>query len=184
MSQAPTWVRIPYEEPAFDIYPVDNEIASLGLGRLGMLPEATPLAAFAAEVAAVLRLPSLRFAGDGSRSVRRVACLPGSGAEAIARGVAGVADVLVTGDVKYHEARAALSQGLALIDAPHDLTEEEAVLRWSETLCRGVGRDWRTRGDAPSTGGHMANIRSRRVCRTSRLRNAGGNVPVGHAPGL
>jgi dinuclear metal center YbgI/SA1388 family protein len=124
----------PYEEPAFDIYPVDNEIASLGLGRLGTLPEAMPLAAFAAEVAAVLRLPSLRFAGDGSRSVRRVACLPGSGAEAIARGVAGVADVFVTGDVKYHEARTALSQGLALIDAPHDLTEEEAVLRWSETL--------------------------------------------------
>jgi len=124
----------PYEEPAFDIYPVENEIASLGLGRLGTLPEAMPLAAFAAEVAAVLRLPSLRYAGDGGRSVRRVACLPGSGAEAIARGVAGVADVLVTGDVKYHEARAALSQGLALIDAPHDLTEEEAVLRWSETL--------------------------------------------------
>jgi dinuclear metal center YbgI/SA1388 family protein len=124
----------PYEEPAFDVYPVENEIASLGLGRLGQLPEAIPLAAFAAEVAAVLRLPSLRFAGDASRSVRRVACLPGSGAEAIARGVAGVADVLVTGDVKYHEARTALSQGLALIDAPHDLTEEEAVLRWSETL--------------------------------------------------
>ena len=124
----------PYEEPAFDIYPVENEIASLGLGRLGKLPEAMPLAAFAAEVAAVLRLPSLRYAGDGGRSVRRVACLPGSGAEAIGRGVAGVADVLVTGDVKYHEARVALSQGLALIDAPHDLTEEEAVLRWSETL--------------------------------------------------
>lgn len=124
----------PYEEPAFDVYPVENEIASLGLGRLGKLPEAMPLAAFAAEVAAVLRLPSVRFAGDASRSVQRVACLPGSGAEAIACGVAGVADVLVTGDVKYHEARTALSQGLALIDAPHDLTEEEAVLRWSETL--------------------------------------------------
>ncbi len=113
---------------------MENEIASLGLGRLGELPEALPLAAFASEVAAVLRLPSLRFAGDGGRSVRRIACLPGSGAEAIARGVAAVADVLVTGDVKYHEARLALSQGLALIDAPHDLTEEEAMLRWSETL--------------------------------------------------
>ena len=124
----------PYEEPAFDLYPVENEIASLGLGRVGELPEPLPLAAFASEVAAVLRLPSLRFVGDGGRSVRRIACLPGSGAEAIARGVAAVADVLVTGDVKYHEARLALSQGLALIDAPHDVTEEEAMLRWSETL--------------------------------------------------
>lgn len=124
----------PYEEPAFDLYPVDNEIASLGLGRCGQLPEAMPLAAFAAEVAAVFRLPSVRYAGDGARLVRRVACLPGAGAEAISRGVASVADVFVTGDVKYHEARAALSQGLCLVDAPHDMAEEEAVLRWSEVL--------------------------------------------------
>ena len=44
--------------------------------------------------------------------------------------------MLVTGDVKYHEARAALAQGLALIDAPHDVTEQEAVLRWAETAAR------------------------------------------------
>ena len=36
----------------------------------------------------MLRLPSVRYAGDGGREVRRVAVLPGSGAEAIARGVA------------------------------------------------------------------------------------------------
>ena len=94
----------------------------------------------------MLRLPSVRYAGDGSREVRRVAVLPGSGAEAIARGVAQVADVLVTGDVKYHEARVAQAQGLALIDAPHGVTEQEGVLRWAERLARrarpgGDGRD-------------------------------------------
>ncbi len=128
----------PYEEPAFDVHAVENEIASLGLGRLGLLPEAMPLAAFAAEVAAVLHLPSIRYAGDGARPVRRVACLPGAGAEAIARGVAAVADVLVTGDVKYHEARTALDQGIALVDAPHDAAEEEAILRWSEVLAEAL----------------------------------------------
>ena len=30
----------PYEEPAYDIVPLENEIASLGLGRLGALPDA------------------------------------------------------------------------------------------------------------------------------------------------
>jgi dinuclear metal center YbgI/SA1388 family protein len=124
----------PYEEPAFDIVAVDNVLPRLGLGRVGVLPAALPLAAFAAEVAAVLRQPSLRYAGDGARLVRRVAVLPGSGAAAISLGVAGIADVLVTGDVKYHEVREALAAGLALVDAPHDVTEEEAVLRWSETL--------------------------------------------------
>ena len=136
----------PYEEPAYDIVPLENEIATLGLGRLGALPKPATLAALAADVAAVLRLPSVRYAGDGSREVRRVAVLPGSGAEAIARGVAQVADVLVTGDVKYHEARVAQAQGLALIDAPHGVTEQEGVLRWAAAARRRsgsgrVGRD-------------------------------------------
>ena len=131
----------PYEEPAYDVIPLENEVASLGLGRLGVLPAATTLAAFAAQVAAVLRLPSVRYAGDAGREVRRVAVLPGSGAEAIARGVAQVADVLVTGDVKYHEARAAQAQGLALIDAPHGVTEQEGVLRWAERLAAALGAE-------------------------------------------
>ena len=118
---------------------MENEVATLGLGRLGVLPAATTLAAFAADVAAVLGLRALRFAGDPEREVRRVAVLPGSGAEAIARGVARVADVLVTGDVKYHEARAAQAQGLALVDAPHGLTEQAAVLRWARTLADTLG---------------------------------------------
>jgi dinuclear metal center YbgI/SA1388 family protein len=129
----------PYEEPAFDIVPLENEIASLGLGRLGELPAPATLAALAAEVAAVLRLPSVRYSGDGAREVRRVAVLPGSGAEAIARGVAQVADVLITGDVKYHEARMAQAQGLALIDAPHGVTEQEGLLRWAERLAVALG---------------------------------------------
>ena len=131
----------PYEEPAYDVIPLENEVASLGLGRLGVLPAATSLAAFAAQVAAVLRLASVRYAGDAGREVRRVAVLPGSGAEAIARGVAQVADVLVTGDVKYHEARAAQAQGLALIDAPHGVTEQEGVLRWAERLAGALGAE-------------------------------------------
>jgi len=129
----------PYEEPAFDVVPLENEVATLGLGRLGALPAAKPLRDFAAEVAAVLHLSSVRYAGEAERQVRRVAVLPGSGAEAIARGVAQVAEVLVTGDVKYHEARAAQAQGLALIDAPHGVTEQEGVLRWAEKLAGALG---------------------------------------------
>ena len=129
----------PYEEPAYDVVPLENEIATLGLGRLGALPKPATLAALAADVAAVLRLPSVRYAGDGSREVRRVAVLPGSGAEAIARGVAQVADVLITGDVKYHEARVAQAQGLALIDAPHGVTEQEGMLRWARRLADALG---------------------------------------------
>ncbi len=133
----------PYEEPAFDLYPVENEERTLGLGRLGELPAPATLAGFAADVAAVLDLPDVRYAGDPDREVLRVAVLPGSGAEAIARGVARLADVLVTGDVKYHEARRARDQGLALVDAPHGLTEQAAVLRWARVLAESLGPEVR-----------------------------------------
>jgi dinuclear metal center YbgI/SA1388 family protein len=133
----------PYEEPAFDLYPVENELLRVGLGRLGELPQPARLADFAADVAAVLGLPAVRYAGDPDREVLRVAVLPGSGAEAIARGVARVADVLVTGDVKYHEARRGLDQGLALVDAPHGLTEQAAILRWAQTLADALGPEVR-----------------------------------------
>ena len=133
----------PYEEPAFDVVPVENVLPGLGLGRLGVLPEPVALERLAADVAALVGLPSPRFAGDGARRVRRVACLPGSGGAALTGGLAAalaaVADVLVTGDVKYHEVREALDAGLALVDAPHDLTEEELVLRWSAALAEALG---------------------------------------------
>jgi ribonuclease HI len=133
----------PYEEPAFDIVPVENVLPGLGLGRLGVLPEPVSLAELAADVAALVKLPSPRYAGDGARRVRRVACLPGAGGAALTGGLAAalaaVADVLVTGDVKYHEAREALDAGLALVDAPHDLTEEELLLRWSAALAEALG---------------------------------------------
>jgi len=133
----------PYEEPAFDIVPIENVLPGLGLGRLGVLPEPVPLVELAADVAALVGLPSPRYAGDGARRVRRVACLPGSGGAALTGGLAAalaaVADVLVTGDVKYHEAREGLDAGLALVDAPHDLTEEELVLRWSAALAEALG---------------------------------------------
>ncbi len=133
----------PYEEPAFDIVPVENVLPGMGLGRLGVLPEPVALERLAADVAALVGLPSPRYAGDGARRVRRVACLPGSGGAALTGGLAAalaaVADVLVTGDVKYHEAREGLDAGLALVDAPHDLTEEELVLRWSAALAEALG---------------------------------------------
>ncbi len=164
----------PYEEPAYDLYPVENEVATLGLGRLGVLPAAQPLAAFAADVAAVLRLPSLSFAGDRARPVKRVAVLPGSGAEAIARGVAQVADVLVTGDVKYHEARVAQAHGLALVDAPHGVTEQEAVLRWAQTFA-----------DALGGGAHVETFRNPAVSvwQTPANAPAGAAAPPASAPG-
>ncbi len=113
----------PYEEPAFDLYPLLNKGGTTGLGRIGMLREETTLAEFAAVVKERLGLAGLRYVGAAGRMVRKVALCGGSGASLLRDAWRQGADLLVTGDVKYHEAREAEMLGLALLDAGHFATE-------------------------------------------------------------
>ena len=113
----------PYEEPAFDVYPLLNEGGTTGLGRVGTLPEPVPLALFAERVAEKLRAPGLRYVGETGAMVSKVALCSGSGASLMHNAERAGADVLLTGDVKYHEALDARDLGIALIDAGHFPTE-------------------------------------------------------------
>jgi len=126
----------PYEEVAYDIYPLHNRRPEVGLGRIGRLDGKISLAEFAERVKAALAVPALRLVGDGDRPVGKVALCGGSGASLIGEAARRGADVLVTGDVKYHEARNAESQGLALIDAGHFATERLMVAGLAEALRR------------------------------------------------
>lgn len=113
----------PYEEPAFDLYPLLNQGATQGLGRIGYLAEETTLVSFADAVKGGLGLAGVRIVGDGGRGVRKVALCGGSGMSLLRDAHRQGADVFVTGDVKYHEARDAEALGIALIDAGHFGTE-------------------------------------------------------------
>lgn len=129
----------PYEEPAFDIYPLLNEGARLGLGRIGRLAHPVTLAEFAARAGERLGAPGLRYVGDPARTVTKVALCSGSGASLLREAARGGADCLVTGDVKYHDARDAEDMGIALIDAGHFPTEHIMVAHVSEQLQRLLG---------------------------------------------
>jgi dinuclear metal center YbgI/SA1388 family protein len=126
----------PYEEPAFDLYPVEDVLPRAGLGRVGDLPESLTLAALAQRVEEVFSLPGCRFAGEAERVVSRVAVLPGSGRGALesARGC----DVLVTGDVSYHDAERAAELGVALVVVPHEALEWWALKKWALRLATEV----------------------------------------------
>lgn len=126
----------PYEEPAYDIYPLLNQGAASGLGRVGRLPEPLPLADFALRLRRELAAPGLRFVGDPEARVHKVALCGGSGASLMRAAVRSGADVLVTGDIKYHDARDAEDLGLALVDAGHFSTEIIMVEEVTERLGR------------------------------------------------
>lgn len=113
----------PYEEVAYDLYPLANRRPDVGLGRIGRLPESVPLKEFAARAKTALGCSALRAVGSLDAPVSKVAVCGGSGASLVSEAARQGADVLVTGDVKYHEARLAESLGLALLDAGHFATE-------------------------------------------------------------
>jgi dinuclear metal center YbgI/SA1388 family protein len=127
----------PYEEVAYDLYPVKQKNSRAGLGALGHLDEPMPLSAFLERVATRLDAGSLRYAGDPDATVERVAVCGGAGSDFIGTARGAGADAYVTADVKYHEFFDVLdaegSPQMALIDPGH--YETEAL---TETLLR----DW------------------------------------------
>lgn len=122
----------PYEEPAYDVYPVEGNAAMLG--RVGKLAKPVPLGDFAAGLRAALGgVP--RLAGNDDQTVSRAAVVPGSGSFLMNQ-VDSIADVFVTGDVTHHRVHAALDRGMAVIDAGHAPTERPGVLELYAAVAR------------------------------------------------
>lgn len=115
----------PYEEVAYDLYPVLDE--PVGFGILGTLPDPTPLEVVADRIRAGLPAPALRTAGEADRLVERVAVVGGAGDALVPAARDAGADLFITGDLRHHVALDALEQGLALIDAGHHATEVAAL---------------------------------------------------------
>jgi dinuclear metal center YbgI/SA1388 family protein len=130
----------PYEEPAIDLYQLHNRGARRGLGRLGSLAAPMSLADFALFAKKSLSAAGVRMVGDGGRLVRRIAICGGSGASLLREASARGADLLLTGDLKYHEARDAQDLGIALVDVGHFASEQIMVQGLSDRLSRECGR--------------------------------------------
>jgi dinuclear metal center YbgI/SA1388 family protein len=113
----------PYEEVAYDLYPLENAGPAHGLGRVGVLAEPISFHQFAGRVKAALNLSAIRLGGSPESTVKKVAVCGGSGAELWPAALSAGADTLVTGDVKYHVAQDILAAGLKFVDAGHHGTE-------------------------------------------------------------
>jgi len=124
----------PYEEVAYDLYPLANRGEPRGPGRVGLLPRPVPLAKLAATVQDVLQVGALRYGGNPAAVVTRAAVCGGSGAGLWQAAQRKGAEVLVTGDVRYHTARDMLAAGMNFIDAGHFATERAALPALRENL--------------------------------------------------
>jgi dinuclear metal center YbgI/SA1388 family protein len=96
---------------------------SEGLGRLGKLDTETDLKSFADAIRKRLALPFVRFVGKPDLPVRKVAICGGSGSGLLEAFWNSGADVFVTGDIRYHDARDAEALNRGLIDIGHFASE-------------------------------------------------------------
>ncbi len=122
----------PYEEPAYDIFTIENYVKEYGLGRVGNLAKPLKLSAFTAKVKEVFQLDGLRLiTADPEQEIQRVAICGGSGGKFYQDALAKGADVYLTGDVYYHTAHDMLTDGLSVIDPGHYI-EQVCVARFVE----------------------------------------------------
>lgn len=103
------------------------------LGKIGNINSLT-LEEFALKVKDKLNLKSLKYIGDNSKIINKVAVVSGSGADFLYEAKKMGADCLVTSEVKHHIGIDALENDIAIIDAGHFETENVAMKTFCEIL--------------------------------------------------
>ncbi len=109
----------PYEEVAYDLFPLENKGEKQGIGRIAKLDESKTLRELAEHVKVSLDVPTLRVVGDLDKTVKTIAISGGDGNKFISHAKRKGADVFITGDLYFHVAHDAMGMGLSVIDPGH-----------------------------------------------------------------
>jgi len=118
----------PYEEVAYDLYPLDNYYSKIGSGAVGTLPREQSGKDFLFLVKKSLGLTVIRHSKVGSRLVKRIGICSGSGSSLIPQALEAEVDVLLTADLKYHDFFLA-GDHMLLVDIGH-YESEHWVKEW------------------------------------------------------
>ncbi|GAA2077007.1 Nif3-like dinuclear metal center hexameric protein [Aeromicrobium tamlense] len=143
----------PYEETAYDLWPLAARPSERGSGRIGRLPQPMTLGEFAEHVRTSLpaHAGATRIAGDLDRRVETVALCGGSGDFLLGAAQAAGADVYVTSDLRHHPVSEHLERpgACAVVDVPHWAAE----WTWLPTVAAAVREEL---GDTVKT--HVSTI--------------------------
>ncbi len=93
----------PYEEVAYDIYPINNIHPEVGLGAIGELSEATDAIKFLKSIKETFNCEVIRHTNIHTNKIKKVALCGGSGSDFLKNAITQKADIYITGDFKYHQ---------------------------------------------------------------------------------
>lgn len=115
---------------------VEGKSGKPGFGRIGNLEQATSLALLVNNLKQTLDINHVKVAGNLDTQVRTVAVCSGSGSSMVSAFFDAGADVFISGDLKYHDARNFEFARKALIDIGHFASEHLIVETFAEQLNR------------------------------------------------
>ncbi len=93
----------PYEEVAYDIYPIDNRFGMVGAGMAGELEKEEETNEFFVRIKRMFGTGCIRHTKIIKARIAKVALCGGSGSFLLHDAIASGADIFVTGDMKYHD---------------------------------------------------------------------------------
>lgn len=123
----------PYEEVAYDLYPLHNPGPARGFGRLGRWPAPLPFSEVVSRVKALFQVSAVKVWGRPPREVQRLAVLGGSGGEFIQTARDKGAQVYLTGEVRHHQVPPSLTD-FTVLEVGHYASEAVFMGPWAEQL--------------------------------------------------
>lgn len=93
----------PYEEIAYDLFTLENKWNQIGAGMIGEIEKPLPLLDFLKQVKTAMKADVVRYTPVPGKLISKVAICGGSGSFLLQEAMAAGADILVTGDFKYHQ---------------------------------------------------------------------------------
>ena len=108
----------PYEEVAYDVYPIENAIPNAGAGMVGNLAEPMLVIDFLQKLKTSFDVKCLRYSKPNKDVISRVAVCGGAGSSFINDAIKAKADIYITGDCKYHQF-IDVANNIILVDIGH-----------------------------------------------------------------
>ncbi len=93
----------PYEEVAYDIFPLQNKYHRVGMGAIGHLEKAMQEEEFLVWMKEKMKTKCVRHTPLTGKKIKKVALCGGSGSFLINDALRANADVFISGDIKYHD---------------------------------------------------------------------------------
>lgn len=129
----------PYEEPAFNVQSLLATPEVTGIGRIGKMSLPTTAGQLADKVAKAVGSKIAMLAGDASAMVERVGVFVGSaGKWALEQRRFAQVEVLVTGELKHHDAIAHVAAGKVVIALGHWASERPVLVSLRERIAQQV----------------------------------------------